>query len=136
MQNRTTTADLLSSALPIGNTMLPAALSTEDGNELIAKFLGWKKGDTWQVVNSCRDYVSKNDLKFDTDWQWLMQPVCKIKDFGFVIAFEICFSLGTIVKVFYDGTWHCYESNNEKEAVWLACIEFINWYNSLPVSQR
>ena len=84
----------------------------------------------------CHVSGSLHFITLDTDWQWLMQPVCKIKDFGFVIAFEICFSLGTIVKVFYDGTWHCYESNNEKEAVWLACIEFNNWYNSLPVSQR
>lgn len=73
-------------------------------------------------------WVKCEDLKFNSDWNWLMEVVEKIE------------TLESIGIDFYKGCIDVYneETNliriNRKgltkiEAVYNACLEFINWYN-------
>lgn len=71
---------------------------------------------------------SLNNLHFNSDWNWLMKVVEKIEMHGF--TFEI------------KKNWSCITRKGEKiilrweddktkiEAVYNACIAFIDWYNS------
>ena len=84
-----------------------------ENNKLIAEFL----------VNN--DYLTINDLKYHEDWNLLMEVVEKIESIKGVqifingISCEIMFKSKVISK----------HSNTKIEAVYNACVTFIDWYN-------
>jgi hypothetical protein len=90
----------------------------EQGNKLIAKFMGLKIGDAWQVWNGHADYSKDADFEYHSSWDWLMPVVEKIfketnddvMSFNGLVLFEygICASI---------------------EDVWKGVIQFIQWYN-------
>jgi len=112
-----------------------------EGNKLILEFEGYehisddpetyhngyyyKKGDGVEYIKDCL---------FHESWDWLMPIIDKIRNDSKVIAFEICFSLGVIVKVFYNKEWHFYESNDMIEAPYVAVIDYIKWYNNEQIN--
>jgi hypothetical protein len=127
-------------------------MTIEEGNKLIAEFMGKTfrayKGNSsvmedFKTYADCLKAIKTNKWKgyapeigwrlgcgkYHESWDWLMPVVDKIRSYNNVIAFEICFCLGVIVKVRYGDEWHNYESNNALEVIWTAVVEFIQWYN-------
>jgi hypothetical protein len=113
----------------------------QEFNRLCAEFLGWK-----QNSNKTTFYVDKNDgrhiyemhdLKFHSDWNWIMEVKNKICQLNLIDEFNTS----------YDSVskgWHCqilpaYKNSfnsfygaivsTEKEAVVQAIWQFLNWYN-------
>ena len=130
-----------------------------DGNKLIAEFMGFEsvnkrvrtksgryydyhampnfsviKEDViyieseigWGLVE--QDYLFGEDLKFNSSWDWLMPVVEKIENVldGEVSAIISEASCGINYCAIYSVS---VESNTKIEAVWLACVNFIAWYN-------
>jgi hypothetical protein len=67
----------------------------KEGNEKIAKFLGWFQEEigvkgTWFVIDGSAQYVAYSvhnnyphrDLPFHRDWNYLMKAVTKVEDLG------------------------------------------------------
>jgi len=145
-----------------------------ESNKLFAEFLGytyhnfskdtinpgWRKSNCIHKLSMMgkvgeRNYLCRThkQLKFDTDWNWLMQVVEKIEslnvnDFAVqlqrkdVEPIEGQFYLSMFGKeaqflasVFYwqhDNTIEglkIEEGSSKIEAVYKACLAFINWYN-------
>jgi hypothetical protein len=127
-----TTADNSTSASVAASPMLAAALSVEEGNKLIGEFMNHPFIKKWKCYNYKGEFPYK-DLKYHSSWDWLMPVVEKISEKK--VDVSISHACG------YD-LWHCsisgpYEqppyihnrSNIMTEAVWLAVVEFIKWYN-------
>jgi hypothetical protein len=109
-------------------------------NKLIAEFLGFQQTnigwyDAEEVLLRTEIDNTFDNLKFHTDWNWLMQVVEKIEnlqyknnndvfkvviDYGSCIIYnmindlDILFSVNSIYKI---------------QATYNACVEFIKWYN-------
>ena len=106
-------------------------------NELIAKFIG---------VELLKDLLASNNgfinidiyiyeqCKFHSDWNWLMKVVEKIESIeDGIYQVDILQEGCNILKrcaLFIDKRVGKLESDTTKiESVYLACIEFIKWYN-------
>jgi hypothetical protein len=108
---------------------------TKSDNELIAEFMGWEHCNSPSCIennNLCwskdchSGYVSKDKLKFETSWDWLMPVVEKIFDTEFGGKFEEWKSLNRKISeslsvASLDGTYK-------------AVVAFIHWYNSQKVN--
>ena len=97
-------------------------MNTTEKNKLIAEFIGWKEQEDDFMFNpKTSGSIYVKSLLFHKDWNWLMQVVEKIfKDFYKLNPCPIGLKI-TIEKqlVLVD-----------KEAVYNACIAFIEWYNN------
>ena len=117
-----------------------------ENNKIIAEFLGAtaNKGGEYEmygIIQSIDDgekekhYFFGSEMLFDTDWNWLMEVVEKIEtltDINSNGCFMVLESIGFNAKfIFDDGTRILKDSKGETkiEAVYNACLEFINWYN-------
>jgi hypothetical protein len=113
-------------------------MNTEN-NKIIAAFLGQDKNTALfyfpQFKNiefkygeyiAC-EHFSESQLKFHSDWNWLMEVVEKIESLGFVFSIKINWVKITKDRVAIIVRWE--EDFNKKEAVYNACVEFIKWYN-------
>jgi hypothetical protein len=108
-------------------------MSTTENNRLIAEFLefqqtniGWY--DTEEVLLRTERDNTFDDLKFHTDWNWLMKVVDKIEGYNygatlFIIEDERC-HVNTQNGFEIDSVGH-----TKIEAVYNACVEFVKWYN-------
>jgi hypothetical protein len=76
-----------------------------------------------------QDFLFIEDLKFHSDWNWLMEVVEKIESSGIDVHINTC--VCRIVDVGEDRfeDIECFVNDNKKQAVYNACIEFIKWYN-------
>lgn len=116
-----------------------------EGNKLFAEFLNDEKfgliGKT--DFHDGNNYVDTfnlpsgtpykfNELKFHKDWNWLMQVVEKIESikdkktdikFDVVINVKVC-CVGGVFEYIYQAT-----AETKIEATWIACLEFVKWYN-------
>lgn len=117
-----------------------------EGNKLIAEFMGssfktYKKGhirkDSVTVcyfddgMSPFSGGVSIKNLKFHSSWDWLMPVVEKIeKDYWVTVTTTRGISAVSIhqPKLAYEKIARV-DSANKIEAVWLAVVEFIKWYN-------
>jgi hypothetical protein len=129
-------------------------MNTENKNELIAKFMGYEFVDgNFKVPHSnktnnsnlsewCPTYLDGDDvfgnggyllarsnLLFNSDWNWLMEVVEKIESLGIDVHINTC--VCRIVDVGEDRfeDIECFVNDNKKQAVYNACIKFIQWYN-------
>ena len=125
-------------------------MSTTDNNKLLAEFLGWHskkinitasrpKGEgielyLKEVTEYNREFI-EDELKFHTDWNWLMQVVEKIE----AIGGSVCIGNGNCVMiVFYltDVYGESYSKTREMigetkiQATYNACVSFVKWYNT------
>ena len=110
-----------------------------EGNKLIAEFMGLEKNDFGYWVN--KDYLFGAqlklfdfELKFHSSWDWLMPVVEKIekdmdmwirieRDYIFVCRFNDYSGIISSSNTFTHNKGKIY-------GVWLAVVEFIKWYNS------
>ena len=118
-----------------------------EGNKLIAEFMGgtFKNISSKDIAVSWvsihmkdddvnfqeEDYPEKphngscwkfNELKYHSSWDWLMPVVEKIeKTYAYVDIKGCAVNISTIVET---------SAPTKIEAVYMACVEFIEWYNN------
>jgi hypothetical protein len=112
----------------------------ENNNKLIAEFLGFQQTnigwyDSEEVLLRTERDNTFDELKFDTDWNWLMEAVEKIEnlqyknnndvfkiviDYGSCIIYNMINDLDIVVSV---------NGRAKLEATYNAVVEFVKWYN-------
>ncbi len=118
-----------------------------ENNKIIAKFMGDKKVNSISIEEfkkiPSEERFQYNgwfaeDLQYHSDWNWLMPVVEKIEDFRFS---DHPNSMRFSVKIKHHScriSDHEIEGKNfihmggfhsKIEAVYWACVEFINWFN-------
>jgi len=102
-------------------------MNTTENNKLIAEFMGATIVEADIYLNG--DEYTKYDLKFHSDWNWLMEVVEKIESLGYSVNTSssmvyINGDNGIIKKPINIGF-----KITKIEAVYNACITFIEWYN-------
>lgn len=126
-------------------------MNTTENNKLIAEFMefqqtniGWY--DAEEVLLRTEKDNTFDDLKFHTDWNWLMEVVEKIEGLktpitnnpnllGKFVDYEFhiqdkhikIYAHGEVTKEVVD--FNSSESETKIKAVYNACVEFIKWYN-------
>lgn len=113
-------------------------MNTTENNRLLAEFIGWElkhnpniSQKTWSNKEEgyCRDKDS-TFIEYSNNWNWLMKVVEKIESLGF--TFTIRLKWVKISKTHNSDEvilirWE--EDETKIEAVYNACLEFIEWYN-------
>jgi len=111
-------------------------MSTEN-NILLAEFMGYKKmhPENSSLYNKSTNHeLYIEDSKYNSDWNWLMEVVDKIKKTK-DIEFNI---LSYMVEIIIHGNYSKslieirYRDTGltTKQAVYNACIEFVKYYNN------
>ena len=88
-------------------------MTTTEKNKLLAEFLGVQH--------------QKMAMNFNSNWNLLMQVVEKIEAHGF--TFDIKKNWSCITRKGEKIIIRWEEDNNKIEAVYNACLQFIQWYN-------
>lgn len=105
-----------------------------DNNKLIVEFLNWEKVGTYtykskSITEEEPDFDNRDiktidtfsilwgEMKFNSDWNWLIEVVEKIK------------SIVSLMEIPYTNELIAGLITVNKEAVYNACVEFIKWYN-------
>ena len=97
------------------------------GNAIIDRF-------TFGDENTCTAN-QRNELLYDTDWNWLMQTVFKIESLSYRVKMDgISVSVLPILETEPIFSLVCGDLSKKIELVWGVCLEFILWYNSKPKS--
>jgi hypothetical protein len=104
-----------------------------ENNKLIAEFLNY--GVFEYFTNTHKFSRLRNEeLKFHSDWNWLMEVVEKIEnlDFkGFSFEVRICDKFASITQTGVTEEVISFTTEKTKiEAIYNTCIEFIKWYNT------
>jgi hypothetical protein len=114
-------------------------MTTTENNKLIAEFMGILNIDDTKYIETLKEMKSNglyfeqgymtSELKYDTDWNWLMPVVEKIEELGY--DFDIN-KRENDNNVFIRGSQYSKTTSNKTkiEAVYNACVEFIKWYNN------
>ena len=112
-------------------------------NKRCAEFLGWKNlnDDSFpEYVNSLGDFHPLRELKFHSDWNWIMEVVDAIEKLKF--RFEIAlnevnlYCISEERRFSYAINYHDCENYGEemhltkKEEVVKAINQFLIWYNN------
>lgn len=101
--------------------------SIVEGNFKIAKFSGY----SYEYINSDVFKVGLHDLhNYNENWNLLMPVVEKIEALGATVYIR-----KSICEIAYIENNNAYcevseETPSKIKAVWLAIVNFINWYNS------
>ncbi len=117
--------------------MGPMCTVTEN-NKLIAEFMGVRNIDDTKYIENLKEmradglyfeqgYMT-SELKYDTDWNWLMEVVERINNTG---RFEVVIQKGFcyVSDESNELTLSC-PASNTLEATYQAVVEFIKWYNN------
>ena len=109
-------------------------------NPIIAKFMGFTYDymDSYLIVYKRNKQYNneiwrQNELKFNESWDWLMQVVEKIEEMDVVASFQIEQPTIYIWSSSESSTFKNIEvdifTKSKIQAVYEACIKFIEWYN-------
>ena len=105
-----------------------------ESNKSICGFMGSHQIKDTYFINGMYMNLKESDLKYHSDWNWLMEVVGKIENLGFEffivesrckIAHNTDNSIETIIDFEIVGS--------KIEAVYMAVIEFIKLYNQQKV---
>lgn len=123
-----------------------------ENNKLIAEFMGVRNIDDTKYIENLKEmradglyfeqgYMT-SELKYDTDWNWLMEVVEKIESLGvnfWTVKNKVKLTLvGDIAKKLNDSLYDTefegydfeyYIEGTKIEATYQAVVEFIKWYN-------
>jgi hypothetical protein len=96
----------------------------EENNKIIAEFMGAKLTKDLQIVYPIYEGDSSyvKNLKYHSDWNWLMEVVEKIYQTNLYYDKYIDYNSS----MFTNGK---IELSTNKESVYNQCIDFINFYN-------
>lgn len=107
-------------------------MKTSEGNRLIAEFIG--SDETQYLVDRQMDAYGISDLQFHFSWDWLMMAVNFIEQMGFDFSIytDIRETECSILKPTIDdiGQIIFVKDESKIQCVWIAVVEFIQWYNS------
>ena len=115
-------------------------METREGNEIIAEFMQLKKGSTneerwyrWDEENNGQGYFT--DLKYHSSWDWIMPVVKKIEEHKYPEKYKEDLDESwrqdcAYMRTFYGNMarinrYALHEGATQIEAVWKACVEFI-----------
>ena len=127
----------------------------KEGNEKLAKLLGWFQEDTvaWYVIDDCAKYIAYSehsnyphkDLPFLRDWNYLMKVVDKIgsliyhrdddaPDYNWKDHYSYGELFSNIFRAWLRNRFdeHKEEFNlmNDLTSVWCGCVAYVDSYNS------
>ena len=99
-----------------------------ENNKIIAEFLNLTSQVIFEQVfavseNGKTNFYKKDELKFHSDWNWLMEVVEKIERLENNLKNETREEFTQFQKVLSLPIY------TKIEAVYNACVEFIKWYN-------
>jgi hypothetical protein len=104
-------------------------MNKQESNKLLAEFMGFE----WYEIN--KPYIAVREPNggirhFSTDWNDLMQVVEKIENYNEFTS--VLFApQGCAIDVCIDnGFAFSNDCNTKIEAVYNACVEFVQWYNN------
>jgi hypothetical protein len=112
------------------------ANETTENNILLAQFLGYQQkpeiSNDLYINSDKKDVLFVNQMKFDSDYNFLMQVVEKIESIGAVVT------IGRMkTEIQYLHPIKSYINCNISIAsgvkinhIYAACIEFVKWYNA------
>jgi|SRR6478752_5426165 len=122
-------------------------MTTEEGNKIIAEFMGAyydnMLGKFRIELNPFPNFMwtaSLDEIKYHSSWDWLMPVVEKINALDSLrneVAWADTYYINDYNRVVEYGkyrkwskrVWRKSHTEPKINAVWLAVIEFINWYN-------
>jgi len=98
-------------------------MNTTEKNILITEFMGSKVTIDTYFINGMYMTITETDLKFHSDWNWLMEVVekCLEKHNSLVDGRDT-------IETPYNQIAEALNSIS-KEEVFEACVEFIQWFN-------
>lgn len=109
---------------------LGIAPTIEENNKIIAEFMGYIDNGCSEegfLINPITNYDEDiNELKFHSDWNWLMEVVEKIESKGFDVHINTCVCRITDVGEDRFEDIETFNSNSKLQAVYQAVLEFIN----------
>lgn len=113
---------------------------TTMNNILIAEFMGVRYANDNVYIDTLKEMIADgiyfeqgymaSELKYDTDWNWLMEVVDKIESLGY--AHSIYGNCTTFLKkgAFNELLWNDeFIGNTKLKSVYISVIEFIKFYN-------
>lgn len=121
-------------------------MTTKEKNKLLAEFLELKPINVFGRYSISKNHIHVNceteeeafesfckSAKFDTDWNWLMEVVEKIENLNEYISIYLYPQGCTISKCKeFEGDKDYFDisidGDSKIEAVYNACVEFIQWY--------
>jgi len=105
----------------VANPMLAAALSVEDGNRLIAEFMGYKYfQSSYRGWGFCKDekdmstWLHSNNILYHSSWDWLMPVIEKIESLWLGHSQPRCKIEGTYCQIADNGGYYAKNSNLKK----------------------
>lgn len=102
-------------------------MNTTENNKIIAEFMGVaSNGIVFQDENT-KEF---HPIKYHFDWNWLMEVVEKIEEMDFV--FNVQYTLvetHDLRDTKFKHTFKPQDKKTKKESIYIACVEFIKWYN-------
>lgn len=113
------------------------------GNKLIARFMDWDTADVYWHHPTIKKIKSIYSLDYNKRWKLLMPVVDKIehlgetdKSLGYIDINSHYCEIVSLIKNQPNIIVGCYSESPEKiktatkiDAVWLAIVTFIQWYN-------
>lgn len=112
-------------------------MESTENNKLIAEFLNMipASNETYPQLFRFEDndeWFTSEELKFNSDWNWLMEVVERIEETEIDNNILMLESIGNMAKfIFDDGCRFLSDCIGETkiEAVYNAVVSFIKWYN-------
>jgi hypothetical protein len=116
-------------------------MNTQENNKLIAEFMGARRFmatnefELYGLIPIIEDgdnekhFFCPHEMKFNTDWNWLMEVVEKIESLGYDVFINTCVCKVSDVGQNMFEDIECFVNNNKIQATYNACVEFIQWYN-------
>lgn len=115
-------------------------MTTQEGNELIALFMGYKLGWWIPGEKQVKQYLSPNDkalylkdFKYHCSWNWLMPVVEKIESLELTYSNRPYFPrvelINKVCVIELRTETLAFPGKSKIEATWTTVIEFIKWYN-------
>jgi len=117
-------------------------MNTEEGNKLIAEFMGLKNlhADNWFTDGADIGFYIDDGICYHTSWDWLMPVVEKIENLGYRVWMERGGGIIYYSKIKKGGivVADCDTFSNQSglQAAWLCIIQFITWYTTQQPSNK
>lgn len=105
-----------------------------ENNKIIAGFMEWEiKTYSTPISDIITPYgqLTEKQLKFHSDWNWLMEVVEKIESLNYTTHTQNIVSLGHYFRIYSAGADVVELRNYETKikSVYIGCLKFIKWYN-------